>query len=90
MMDTVTLFLDAMKDVNPNARVGLITFGGGITTARNGLAASVVSALDDHGARMEQPLTLVISEEINEINETLQSYVSDLSLIHISEPTRPY
>ena len=77
MMDTVTLFLDAMKDVNPNARVGLITFGGGITTARNGLAASVVSALDDHGARMEQPLTLVISEEINEINETLQSYVSD-------------
>lgn len=77
LMDTVALFLDSMKDINRNARVGLVTFGGGTPAP----AGRVYSPLDDDDARFENALTPVISPEIDELNETLQSYVTDYPAI---------
>lgn len=73
VMDTVALFLDSMQEINKNARVGLVTFGGGVDAP----AGKVYSPLDDEEARFENALTAVISPEIDELNETLQSYVTD-------------
>lgn len=74
MIATVKIFLDAMRDVNPNARVGLVTFGGG-PLARNRRRNPVVSPLDDDKARFEEPLSLVLSPQISRIPETLESYI---------------
>ena len=76
LTDTVALFLDAMRDINPNARIGLVTFGGGASTERI-LGTGVESPLDLDLARLEQSLTLVISNEAGAIPATLQSYVDD-------------
>jgi len=73
MLDTVELFLAAMRDVNPNARIGLVTFGGGPNeTSRN--RNKVVSPLDATLARLEDPLALVVSPAVEGIVETLESY----------------
>ena len=74
--DTVELFLESMQAVNPNARVALVTFGGGAGDSRVA-KTGVASALDADHARLEQPLTIVISPQANAINQTLQSYVDD-------------
>ena len=72
LTDTVELFLDAMQDVNPNARVGLVTFGGGAYYSRN-----PVSELDEDFARFEKGLTVVIADDIVEITEIMKSYSTD-------------
>ena len=79
LKETVALFLNAMQLVNPNARIGLVTFGGGASeeiVQRTG--KGVRSPLDDEFARLDQALTLVISNEANQINDTLNSYGADL------------
>lgn len=79
LKETVALFLNAMQQVNPNARIGLVTFGGGASeeiVQKTG--KGVRSPLDDEFARLDQALTLVISNEANQINDTLNSYGADL------------
>lgn len=76
LVDTVAVFLQAMKETNPNARVGLVTFGGGFEGIP-GPNFDPPSELDEEYARTEQGLTVVISNQINGINQTLQSYGSD-------------
>ncbi len=78
LVDTVELFLEEIQKVNPNSRVGLVTFGGGagantLANAGDGIA----SPLDADLARFEQALTLVISPQIENINVKLDSYVTD-------------
>lgn len=78
LVETVELFIAAMQEVNPNARVGLVTFGGGAPEAniqRGG--KGVRSALDKDHARLEQSLELAVSDEVLNIPETLESYVTD-------------
>ena len=72
LRDTVAVFLQAMRETNPNARVGLVTFGGGITDSDH-----VSSELDSDWVRFETPLTAVIANEIVDITATLDSYVID-------------
>lgn len=74
LKDTVELFLDAMRQVNPNARIGLVTFGGGASEATL-LKNGVSSPLDGDLARLELGLELVISDEAAEISDILKSYV---------------
>ena len=73
LTDTVALFLDAVKDINTSARVGLVTFGGGGTAP----ASRGHSPLDDDEARFENALTSVLSPNIDELNQTLRSYITD-------------
>lgn len=68
LMETVGQFLNALKEVNPNARVGLVTLGGGKISPR------VPSPLDLELARTEQGLESVLSSD--GINRVLRSYVS--------------
>ena len=72
LVDTVGLFLDAMQQVNPNARVGLVTFGGGANAqVLANAGGGIESDLDDDFARFEQELTVVISPQIANItNQT--------------------
>lgn len=69
---TVALFLAAMRDTNPNARVGLVTFGGGLLDT-----GKLESDLDLEFARFENELTVVIADEISELVETMDSYATD-------------
>lgn len=73
LMETVALFLDSIKEINQNSRVGLVTFGGGTPPP----AGRTLSPLDEDDARFEHELTPVTSRDIGELNETLQSYASD-------------
>ena len=75
LKDTVAVFLQAMKETNPNARVGLVTFGGGLglPAAR----ASSASPLDDDWSRFEKELTVVIASDIVDITNTMESYATD-------------
>ena len=77
VVQTVSQFLQAMRDTNPNARVGLVTFGGGLERPRTPKELEVISDLDADYARFEQELAVVISNDVGEINTTLQSYVTD-------------
>lgn len=78
LVDTVGLFLDAMQQVNPNARVGLVTFGGGANAqVLANAGGGIESDLDDDFARFEQELTVVISPQIANITNQLESYVTD-------------
>jgi len=72
LRETVALFLDAMRNTNPSARVGLVTFGGGILNS-----PQIDSDLDLEAARFENELTVVIAEEIGDLVGTLDSYVTD-------------
>jgi len=69
---TVESFLVAMRNTNPNARVGLVTFGGGATFRRQ-----PNSELDEDLARFEKDLTLVIADDITDIPDIMQSYADD-------------
>jgi len=73
---TVRQFLASMREVNPNARVGLVTFGGGfgLLPGKNIINPS---ELDDDWARIEQGLTVVISNEIEDLTGTMDSYATD-------------
>ena len=70
LRDTIIIFLAAMREINPNAQVGLVTFGGGY-----GRSPHISSPLDDDWARIEQPLTAIVSPQADHIVETLDSYV---------------
>ena len=72
LKDTVALFLAAMKESNPNARVGLVTFGGGLDGTEH-----LASELDLEWARLENNLRVVISKKINKLQGTLDSYATD-------------
>ena len=74
LKDTVQLFLAEIKAVNPNARVGLVTFGGGFPIYP--AAAVADSPLDATNARLEIPLELVISDEIGAIVDTMNAYTN--------------
>ena len=74
--ETVDLFLTELRGINPNARVGLVTFGGGASQKaidKHG----VESDLDHDLARLETSLTVVVSPGANAITETLASYGTD-------------
>ena len=73
LVDTVSLFLNAIRQTNPNARIGLVTFGGGFVGIRSG-GFLVESELDEELARREQGLTVVISNNAGKINQKLESY----------------
>ena len=73
LVDTVALFLNAIRQTNPNARVGLVTFGGGFVGARTG-GLALESELDEELARLEKGLTVVISNKVGGINQKLESY----------------
>ena len=51
LKDTVKFFLDSLVEENPNARIGLVTFGGGIVDKKRG-----ISKLDYDWARTEVEL----------------------------------
>lgn len=68
---TVASFLDSLRDLNPNARIGLVTFGGGLVRQH------IKSDLDADWARLETKLTLAASDEANGINDLLESYARD-------------
>ena len=70
LRDTVAIFISAMREINPNARIGLVTFGGGVEH-------NFPSGLDDDLSRFEIPLTVVASSNIADITATLDSYVTD-------------
>ena len=70
LRDTVAIFISAMRQINPNARIGLVTFGGGVPH-------NFPSGLDDDLSRFEIPLTVVVSSDIADITATLDSYVTD-------------
>lgn len=72
LTDTVALFVAAMQESNPSARVGLVTFGGGIVQTEH-----VVSDLDAEWARLENGLTVVIANGINDLVGTMESYATD-------------
>lgn len=72
LRETVALFLEAMQNTNPSARVGLVTFGGGKFDPD-----LLDSDLDLELARFENELTVVIAEEIGDLVGTLDSYVTD-------------
>ena len=76
LTNTVVLFLDALKDTNPNARVGLVTFGGGATPKEN----QPSSPLDDDLSRFEVPLTVVVDNDVANINAVMDSYVDHPAL----------
>ena len=67
VIDTVKEFLSALQSVNPNARVGLVTFGGGNSHP-------LVSPLDSTFARKEVPLSK--SSQWPAIVQQLESYNS--------------
>ena len=71
LTETVALFLAAMQESNPSARVGLVTFGGGITTSKH-----IASELDAELARLENGLTVVIANEIEDLVGTMESYAT--------------
>jgi len=71
LKDTVALFLAAIRETNPNARIGLVTFGGGIINP-----SVVQSDLDTEYARLEHPLSVVIANE-NDVISTMEEYVTD-------------
>ena len=73
LKETVRQFLASMRNVNPNARVGLVTFGGG----KNSASTGVISDLDEDWARLEQGLTVVIANEIEDLVDTMESYATD-------------
>lgn len=77
LTDTVVLFLDALRDTNPNARVGLVTFGGGATPNAN---QQPPSPLDDDLSRFEVPLTVVVDNDVANINAVMDSYVDHPAL----------
>ena len=72
LTETVALFLAAMQESNPSARVGLVTFGGGITTSNH-----IASELDAELARFESGLTVVIANEIEDLVGTMESYATE-------------
>ena len=69
--DTIELFLASLVTENPNARIGLVTFGGGIKQSKH-----ITSDLDLDWARTEVNLVAATHGDIT-INETLESYVTD-------------
>lgn len=71
MLDVVGPFIESVKETNPNARVALVTFGGGLTGRK------IYTPIDEFYARREVPLTLVSSNDIEKISQTLDEY-SDL------------
>ena len=77
LTDTVVLFLDALRDTNPNARVGLVTFGGGATPNAN---QQPPSPLDDDLSRFEVPLTVVVDNDVANINAVMDSYIDHPAL----------
>lgn len=66
-------FLEALREINPNARVGLVTFGGGYATGQG--HDRLESPLDLEWARLDQDLTTVVAPQIDGIVETLNSYI---------------
>ena len=72
LKDTVRSFLDELRETNPNARVGLVTFGGGWPLESWG-----ISGLDYDMARTELEPTLTVSDEVLGINDTLDSYATN-------------
>ena len=78
LKDTVAAFLFAMRDANPNARIGLVTFGGGIgLDSRPSSGSKLVSPLDADWARSERPLRAAISTQTGLINDVLNRYVDE-------------
>ena len=73
LRDTVVFFLEALREINPNARVGLVTFGGGYATGQG--HDRLESPLDLEWARLDQDLTTVVAPQIDGIVETLNSYI---------------
>ncbi len=67
MTDAVEEFLNLVEESNPNARIGLVTFGGGLTS-------KVPSPLDDLAVRSELPIQSI--ELRNQITDKLRSYQS--------------
>ena len=72
LKETVEQFLVSLRETNPNARIGLVTFGGGWPLASWG-----ISELDEDMARVEVPLTLMASDQAAGINDILDSYATD-------------
>lgn len=72
LTETVGVFLAAMQETNPNARVGLVTFGGGASWRRRPF-----SELDDDFARFEKEMTVVIASDISDITKVMESYAID-------------
>ena len=68
LVDTVEFFMVALKDINPNSRVGLVTLGGGLEHG------SVHSPLDAEWARIEHGLVTAISPQAADIVDTMNSY----------------
>lgn len=72
LTETVELFLNEMLEKNPNARIGLVTFGGGGNPRGN-----ISSPLDADLSRFEVGLTIAAADGVKKINDVLESYVTD-------------